>query len=534
MILDLLIKDFKEQNEVNKKRRIIKIISSLFLCALFIALETFIFISVNKKIKEFSIGSNYGFLVLFLLLVALLAIFSSLNKAYRFLFNEKDILLLSYRPLVKDDLIIAKFLMIYLSETATLFLFSFPLFISYGINNIYIASYYVLSALYPFFASLITSALTFILLIPYKYFIDYLKKHYLLQILISAVIVIILCYLYQFVLNLFLNIINNSKLDYLFNQDFIAFLDSLSKYAFPLSSLLDVFIKQDNLLSSLAIYLGMTMILLTLAFILIEAFYHLYLTDSKEKKKKQIVNKVKKDSIFVSLIKKELILVFRGSNDLSSYVSLLIMQPFFTYVVISSLTSLLYVNMEMLLTYYPELINALNITLILLFSSVIASQSMDALKREGKGLIVSKTIPISPIYQCLIKILIPSCISSLSLIISLIILISSNNISLNVFFVSLFLGLVFIISLNLIGLYDNIRILKSRNPSSKSSLSSFYGLALPLILAFIHFALTFLKIKAWEIYLIESALFSALLITLILLFKRIVLRGYLDIGGELL
>ena len=210
------------------------------------------------------------------------------------------------------------------------------------------------------------------------------------------------------------------------------------------------------------------------------------------------------------------------------------MQPFFTYLVISSLTSLLYVNMEMLLTYYPELINALNITLILLFSSVIASQSMDALKREGKGLIVSKTIPISPIYQCLIKILIPSCISSLSLIISLITLISSNNISLNVFFISLFLGLVFIISLNLIGLYDNIRILKSRNPSSKSSLSSIYGLALPLILAFIHFALTFLKVKAWEIYLIESALFSALLITLILFFKRIVLRGYLDIGGELL
>ena len=47
MILDLLIKDFKEQNEVNKKRRVIKIISSLFLYALFIALETFIFISVQ-------------------------------------------------------------------------------------------------------------------------------------------------------------------------------------------------------------------------------------------------------------------------------------------------------------------------------------------------------------------------------------------------------------------------------------------------------------------------------------------------------
>ena len=188
----------------------------------------------------------------------------------------------------------------------------------------------------------------------------------------------------------------------------------------------------------------------------------------------------------------------------------------------------------MFLTYFPELINGLNLTLILLFISVIASQTMELIKNEGTGFINMKTMPISYSKQCIIKIAIPSTVSVFSLLVTLICLISLNQITLTVFFIGLIIGIIFTISLNISGLYGNINILKKSNMDTKSSSSSLMSLLLPLSLAIIHFVMTFIRIPSWSIYLIEISLCLILFLYLIIPFKKRIIKGFLDIGGSLI
>ena len=72
-------------------------------------------------------------------------------------------------------------------------------------------------------------------------------------------------------------------------------------------------------------------------------------------------------SLTYTLFKKELLILFKNSANVFSYTSLLIMAPFLSFVVISSLDKIMYGNLSFVLTYYPELINGINIALILLF-----------------------------------------------------------------------------------------------------------------------------------------------------------------------
>ena len=534
MILDLLIKDFKEEgSESTLSKRVIKMIVDIIIYGLFIALETYIFISLDRKFETFSSNSSYGFLVLLLLLILVLSIFGSLPLARKALYKTKDKLLLASRPVLKDEIIISKYLYVYLNTVKNIFIFSVPLFIGFGVTRGMMVPYYVFSLFYPLLIGFFGTGIAFILLVPYQKGHEFLKSHYILQIIASGILVTGICLLYNYVLDLFLNLVMNTQLDQMFNQGFISFIDSLSRNAHPISSLLNIFILNDNILSSLCIFAGITIVSIVLAFVILNLTYSLYL-DNETKKSIKYHKQYKVDKPLIALIKKEFILIFRNTNFLFSYIALIIMQPIFATTVISSLNSLLYVNLGMFLTYFPELVNGLNLTLILLFISVIASQTMELIKNEGTGFINMKTMPISYSKQCIIKIAIPCSVSVFSLLVTLICLISLNQITLTVFFIGLIIGMIFTISLNISGLYGNINILKKSNMDTKSSSSSLMSLLLPLSLAIIHFVMTFIRIPSWSIYLIEISLCLILFLYLIIPFKKRIIKGFLDIGGSLI
>ena len=207
------------------------------------------------------------------------------------------------------------------------------------------------------------------------------------------------------------------------------------------------------------------------------------------------------------------------------------MQPFLAYVVISSLKVTLYSSMSMFLAYFPELINGINLTLILLFSSIINSTALDPLQREDKGLIQSKLIPFSPYKQSLVKIAIPSLISSLSLFITLIVLISTSTISLTVFFISSILGILFTIALNMLGLFIDLKKLDSSTKINIGYLSSLVSFLVPLSLCLMHFLLTFLKIPSFLIYISEIIYAILIFLPLAISFKKVVSKGYLRMKG---
>ena len=532
MILSLISKEYKENKTDSKSllEKLLKLVLIVLTYSIFIALEVYIFLAVDKKLNEMKEGASFSFLILFLFITLIISSIISVGKARKSIFKEKDRMLLQTLPIVNDDIVIAKVFYIYTSLCATNFLLGTPLLITYGAINNYLMNYYIFSFIYPFIISLFGIGITMIILLPYNYIYNYLKEKIYLQVIVASVLVISLCFIYNGILNLFLKIISDSKLDNVFSASFVNSLNSMASFLIPVINYVSLLISFSNIVPNISLLLGSIILSLTFGLFFASYLYSknsnkVYVSKPKKAKKIELTNFTK------MLVRKEFILLFRNSNYIFSYTALLIMQPFLAYVVISSLKVTLYSSMSMFLAYFPELINGINLTLILLFSSIINSTALDPLQREDKGLIQSKLIPFSPYKQSLVKIAIPSLISSLSLFITLIVLISTSTISLTVFFISSILGILFTIALNMLGLFIDLKKLDSSTKINIGYLSSLVSFLVPLSLCLMHFLLTFLKIPSFLIYISEIIYSILIFLPLAISFKKVVTKDYLRMKG---
>lgn len=527
MILSLISKEYVENRQhVSAKTLIIKYILTSLMYAFFVALEVYIFIALNSKLDEMSSYGSLDFIIFYIFIICIVSSVLVVNKARAAIFKEKDRLLLSSLPITSDDIIISKVIYIYLYEVLNLFVLASPILITYGVLHNLKTAFYIFSILFPFFIATFNIGITMLLLIPYNYIYNFLKRRYIIQIIVSALLVIGLCFVYKYILELFLNVINNSKLDYVFSESFMKTIHNVTNYFVPVSSYIHMITSKENLLNNTTIFLGVCLLFLVLGFFLASGLYKKSLNSSNQNKENIKIKQKPIKSIKKALISKELILIFRNSNFLFTYTALVIMQPFFAFVVIHSLNALLYENLEMFLLYYPEMINGINLTIILLFSSIIGAGSIESLSREEKGLITIKQIPVSPITQTVIKISITSVISIISLLITDIVLISTGAINATIFWISLLIGVLFTVELNILGLFLDLKRLDIDRKSNSTYLAAFVSFMFPILLGAIHFLMTFLKVDTYLIYLIETFISLAILIVLISVYKYVVYNGF--------
>lgn len=537
MIVELLHKEYKENfiNNIKKASNLktfFSLLIKLIFISLFIALEVYIYFALDKKLMLFSEYGSLDFLILFLVILLIGSVFTSLNKVRNVFYKRKDSEVLLHLPVNNEEIIFSKIIFTYLYSVLINFVISVPLLFSYGVSrgiedNIYPA-FYVLSILYPLLISIFSSGLTLILLPLYNKIYNFLKNKALLQVILGSLLVICLCFIYQYVLDLFINLINDSKVDSIVSMDFINNLHNVTPYLFPVSGLVNVAIKRINAFNYLAIALGISLGIILIGFIISSLSYTKFLKNEISSNKKIEPKKITKlTSLTKTLLKKEFILIFRNSNYVFSYTSLLIMQPFLAFVVISSLNGILYENMEMLLIYFPELINGLNILLLLLFSSIISSASLDSYSREDKNLMIVKYLPISPLKQSYIKLTMPLIFSSASLLITNLILISFKEISLNAFLVATILGLLLQVSLVFNGLYIDLIKLNSDLKGNISFLSTLISVVLPLVIFLIHFIMSYFRLSSALIYIIEVILMLSITIISIVPFKKMVNKYFI-------
>lgn len=531
MIVELLHKEYREnlgfKKDLSIFKKLLKIFGTLLGLAFFATFEVYLFSALDKKLVEFSSYGSLDFLILFLLILLIFSIFASLIKARNVFYKKSDSAILLHLPVDNDEVIISKTLFVFIYSVMVNFIISVPLLCTYGatrgIEDGIFPRFYILSFLYPVFVSFFTSGVVLMLLPLYNKIYTSIKNKAVIQIVLGSVLVITLCFLYQYVLDLFLNLISNSKFDSLFSADFLASLHVVSPFLFPVSGLVNMTHIKDNLVSNITISFGVSLFVLLIGFIISSIGYTKYLKNEfSQNKSYHKAKSIKINKFSKSLLKKEFVLIFRNSNYVFSYTSLLIMQPFLAFVVISSLNSLLYENMKMFLAYFPELINGMNILLLLLFSSIISSSSLDSYTREGKEITIVKYLPISPIKQSYIKILIPLIFSSFSLIITNIILVSFGSISVLCFFISLFLGLLLQVALSFGGIYIDLMKLDIDQKNDLGYLGTVISVVLPVLIFIIHLVMTYFNLNVGLMYSLEVLFMLLILVALILPFKRIV------------
>ncbi len=518
MFLELLRKEFIQRKN-DEKQSVLGLAFSIFfrilLLGSFIALECYIALSLDKKINQYSSYGSFDFLAMFLFAVMLLDVIFTMVKARKTIFDEKDNQLTLLLPISPSTQVVSKVVYLYIESIIFSLVTASPLLICYGASRGYIPYYYVFSILYPCLISIFSVGLSLLLSLLYQQIYKLIKRSDIAQLLSASVIVILLCYLYQFVLNLFLTALNDSSIGGMFSSSFVDALHNARYFLMPVYYLLDMVTIKSNIASDILFFLGFSLLFATFGIGLTSVIYLHELKNDKESNKdnEKPLKKKKLLSPFKMLLKKESDLLFKDETNLFSYTSLLILCPFLTHAVISSLNGIIYDNLRFYATYFPELISGINLTLILLFSSVINSSASKAMSRERKALIIVKYIPVSPFKQILAKLIMPISLSLVSLLLTDIVLISSGIISVSVFFSSLFIGSLMIVFSNVFGIYCDMHDMNTEERKIKlSPINDLIPLILPLLIFVSFFLLSvFALFPSWALYLFACMMSLVLL-----------------------
>lgn len=499
-MLNLLAKDFKlifARKEDHKKQ----IFSSLFMLlviAIIITIETFIFKVILGKIKNYQ-NAPITFLTLFLFIISILMMVFSILQARKLFFNKLDMEQLNVHPVSNAQIILSKVIFLFAMHYITTLMFTYPLFISYGLTFYKRIFFYYVALFYPLLSFIFELGIALIFVYPIKLLADFLKRHLVVQFVLAIIVIFALTYLYSQVLKVFISLVASNSLNTIFTEEFINKLTAASIYFIPSRFLVDLFINNNfsNLLPYLAIAIGVFSLGLTLATMSFKYFRNSLSVSNNLKKEHHI----KLLTPGKALIKKEIILLFKDSGYILSFTGLLIVQPFLAYMVISALNTIFRSGtFAFYLQMLPNFIPLIDILLIMLFSLIIAAGANNYISMEDKNVRLIKIIPINLHKQLAIKVLLPFSLSFISLFVTIATLLIGGVISITSALSALLLTGILLAIFDIVSLYEELKI--KRNKPRSTFMSGMYSYLLPLLYFFATVVMSYFGLTIFFVYLI--------------------------------
>ena len=513
MTFDLFLKEFKF-NRQNRKTSsfVLSCIFGVSAIALIVVLIVYMTLAIDDKIVEYAPDNVTQFVSLFLFIFFVIMVIEGLMRARRVTYNETDARILSTISISKEEIVTSKMLYVFVYQLGEAFLLCYPLLAAYGFNRGEFVQFYLLSAIYPLYISVISTGLVFVLLSLYQLCYIALKGHDIVQFVLASVIVIGLCFVYQFFLDLFLTALNDSSIGAVFSSDFIEGLSSACSFFYPVSFYLEAWFDSYNMLSNF-LFLAIGIILLPWLGRLITSLTYNWMVKRSSNSRPVSFAGNRMTTPFRALVRKEINILFRNSGETFSYTALLIMMPFLSYVVISSLNNIIFDNLAVFAAYFPDLIDGLTLTLVLLFVTCINASGSQGMSREGKSLQTVKFLPVKPRQVIMSKLLVPISLSSLSTLVTMIILYATGTCDLNVFWSGTLIGIMFVFVCNIVGLYVDMLDQGGRNLSFVNTLVS---LLLPVLILGVTVALNFTSLNSLAVFTVDVFIAVAFLAASIL------------------
>ncbi|MDD6302840.1 MAG: hypothetical protein PUA56_06055 [Bacillales bacterium] len=476
-MLTLLAKDFKLMfgSQKGKKDRILSGLLNILFIGIFIAIETFIYNMILSKLKPYT-DAPLAFTTIFLFIITMFMIISGVINAKKLFFNDLDIENLTVLPVSNTSIISSKLIFLFASQFITCLMFTLPVFISYGLMIGKQMVFYYLALFYPIFTFIFEGGIALLLVYPYKLISDFFKKHLSFQFIVSIVLIFGLCIAYYYVLNIFVSLVASNNIESLLTSESLKAMVDAKKYFIPTRFVVDFFLLNNfrYMLPYLAISSG---VLLLGGTVSIYSYNHLrILNNNLSKTKNRIVRIV---SPTKALIKKEFILLFKKNDNIFSYTGLLVAQPFLVYLVVHSLNQIFTSGT---LAYYVSQVNfipLLDVLLVMMFTLIINQDANKYILKEAKNVRIMKTIPISIYRQLFIKVAIPFLLSSTSLTITMSVLfITREVVSFVTFIFGIFMSILLLIVLDVISLYEELKVSKVKQKSTL--VSNIYSYLLPI------------------------------------------------------
>ena len=507
-MLTLLIKDFRLifSRERTGARGVIRALMSVFFIGCFVAIEIFLFSALLSKIQKFS-GAPSAFILIFLLALSVFMSVSAVFQAKKLFFNEQDIKQLSNHPISNGKMIASKLIFLFVVQYATSLLFEYPVFVAYGMVFSKPVMFYYTALFYPLLASIVEIGVALLVVYPVWMFLQYLKKHVVLEFSLSVALMFALAIPYSRVLNMFVGLVTNNELMLLFSEESMAKLARIGNFAVPIKFLVDFFISKmtTRLVPYLTIALGIFMLGASITVFTFHKVRNLATTEKPKPPKSEY----KYTSQTMGLIKKELILLTKNPDYIFSFSGLLIVQPFLLYLIVAAMNAIFSSGTFLYYTtLFPNFVALMDVFLVIMVAVIINGGANQYISIEERTIKNLKTIPVDYRLQLMIKMLIPYTLSAVFLLISVVVLLVGGVISTMTAAASLLLTLTVLFVFDVVSMREELNIRHGKPRSSY--LSTLFSYVLPFAYIALVMFLSYKGMSLWLIYLMGLALFVLL------------------------
>ena len=279
-----------------------------------------------------------------------------------------------------------------------------------------------------------------VLLVPYIKVIDFISNKYILLFVLVSLILIGAFMLYSGLLSIVQSLLETGSIKFLFNEEFINFLQSLIKWTYPANMFAALALGRDTAKAVLIILAGVAVSLVAIYLITKKLFYvTLYKNDNRLKTGKKKTG-YKQLSPVLSLIKKEFIAIFREPKHMFSYFAIATAMPVMVYCCYTLFESLIRNSLGLNANF------SLALLIVLVFSILTNTFCATNISRDGLSALKSKVFPIKPSRLLLSKVIFCAIVSSFSVIASVVMLIAATSLLIVEGLLCCIIGLIFSVS----------------------------------------------------------------------------------------
>ena len=278
------------------------------------------------------------------------------------------------------------------------------------------ASFWISSGIIYLALPIIPIAVSAALIIPYMKLIDFLMHKYLLLFTVVTAGLAIAFILYSRLLLVVQSLLETGSIKFLFNEQFITFMQTLRRITYPANILTDINLGL-NVGISLGIVIAAAAVLIVIACIIVKTmFYSTLYKDDKRKLGNSDGRDFIKAGAGSALIRKEFINVSRTPEYMFSYFAIAAAMPIMVY----SCYTMFYSLIENALGIKVDF--ALALLVVLVFGVLTNTFCATNVSRDGLSALSTKIYPVEPVKIMGAKVIFCMVVSSLSVLVSAVLL----------------------------------------------------------------------------------------------------------------
>lgn len=410
-------------------------IVGLLIYFLSIMAKNYVDIKIDKVADR--VARAYELANLFYLVATTVMIFISLEDMRKTLTDTTDKRVLLSLPIKEQTLFIAKIIVFGIKNYILAFLFVLPinwiLFVAVAPGFVYWIMTLVVWLILP----LVVMFFNVLLIIPYIKIMNFIKNRYLLIFLVLSVILIGFVVFYISFLSLVQDYLSTGYIKFLFNENFIGFLQTLLVWTYPVNCLAGLVLGKNILISILVLLSVIGLAVAGVYYVTKKLYFVALYKDQQRKRVYKKVAKVKQLSTLFALIKKEFIAITREPKHIFSYLVIASIMPILIYCCYTLFESLILNILGVSITF------SLALFVVVIFTVLTNTFCATNIAREGISILKQKTLPIKASQLLTAKVLFCFAVSFLSVLVSILVLIFATSLTFGEGLVCFILGISF-------------------------------------------------------------------------------------------